>query len=276
MSVFGADKTVELAIRSTLRSMPGDSELVVAVDGAGQGPTERAIERVIDQVDDRRLRVSPSAENLGLAGQLQRLVRITDSEYIGRMDADDVSMPWRFAITLPRLAHADYVFTSGFRFRRRHVSPSYPLSLNHVELARALLFFTPVFHPSLVASRAAMDEAGGYRLLPYGEDSEFWVRAAATGQRLIKLGTPCVGYRLSPHQMSSAAGVDRRLDEDPAMIASFWALATTLGLPMSQTQDVARIRVPPADLESLLLPCRGPQRRYLRDHIRASTRFIGQ
>jgi len=270
MSVFGAEQTVRLAIGSTLRSMPRDSELVVAVDGAGQGPTEQAI----DRVNDRRLRVTVSKQNLGLAGQLQRLMEMTDSEYVGRMDADDVSLPWRFAVTMPRLASVDYVFTAGIRFGRRRLSTSYPLSLNHIELARALLFFTPVFHSSLVARRAAMDAAGGYRQLRYGEDSEFWVRAAARGQRLIKLGAPCIAYRLSPSQMSSAAGAARRLDEDPIMVESFTSLARTLGLPMPEVRDVARMRVPQAELEALLSPCRRPQRRYLRRQIRASTRLI--
>lgn len=272
MSAYGAEATVGLAIRSTLRSMPQDSELVVAVDGAGQESTEQ----VIDQLDDRRLRVSLSTENLGLARQLHRLMDITDSEYVGRIDADDVSLPWRFALSMPKLVGADYVFTAGVRFGQRRLAPSYPLSLNHLELARALLFFTPVFHSSLVARRTAMDDAGGYRYLSYGEDSEFWIRAAARGQRLIKLGTPCIAYRLSPNQMSSATGADRRLDENPIMIKSFWSLASRFGLPVPDLQDIARIRMLHADLEEFLSPCRTIRRQYLRSHIRASTRLVDQ
>lgn len=263
MSAYKSEATIKAATLSTLRAMPRDAELVVTLDGPGQ----EASHAVLDTIADRRLRVDAHPVNLGLAGQLRRMCQETDSELVGRMDTDDISLPWRFAATMARLGRSDFVFTSAIRFGAGiSPRPSYPLPLNATETARALVVTTPLFHPSMVARRKVLERVGGYEDMPYGEDHELWVRAAARGARLEKIALPGICYRLSAGQMSQSSGGHGRLEADERYARSYAELLDHLGVPFSVAAGSGVVR-PDLDLDTLerfVAPCRVQQRRYVR------------
>lgn len=260
MAGYRSGTTIESAVRSTLKAMPRDSELVVAIDGPDE-PTLEAVQRV----QDPRLDIRARAENIGLARQLQYLTDSTDSALVARMDSDDVSFPWRFRATVPALKTADFVFSSAIRFGAIKPRPSYPAPLNSTEVNFTLLMVCPLFHPTMVTTRAALMDIGGYRAIRYAEDYELWLRAAAAGKRLVKVAAPTIAYRLSPNQMSAAAGVF-----DPDRIApDLWqnqaALAARMNLPAWGPD--ARLSLTAAQVESLLTRTRPINRRYMRSQI---------
>ncbi|MGO4957016.1 glycosyltransferase [Luteococcus sp. Sow4_B9] len=266
MSGYRSGDTIAAATRSTLRAMPKDSELIITIDGPDE-PTLAGL----DGIEDRRLKVRPDPVNKGLARQLINMTDTTDSRYLARMDSDDICLPWRFAVSLPSLRRDDFVFTSAIRFGEgMKPRASYPGPLNAYETGLSLLFFNPLFHPSMVCRRDALEEVGGYRPIRYGEDNELWLRAAAAGKRLSKVPVPSICYRLSPGQMSAAAGVDERMMAEPAFRTGYQGLADRLGMG-DRVQSDCRLALRPGDQERLLAPVRPANKSYLRRQMDCST-----
>lgn len=271
MSGYRSGDTIAAATRSTLRAMPRDSELVITIDG----PDEATLAG-LDGIEDRRLKVRPDPENKGLARQLIAMTDNTDSRYLARMDSDDICLPWRFAASLPALRHDDFIFTSGVRFGEgMKPKSSYPGPLNAYETEISLLFFNPLFHPSMTCRREALIEVGGYQPIRYGEDNELWLRAAAAGKRLRKIAVPSICYRLSPGQMSAGEGVDARMIAGPEFRRAYRALAQRLGLE-DRVTDESRLMVREGDQERLLAPVRRFNKSYLRRQMETSAMVRSQ
>lgn len=209
--------TIRSAVVSTLRAMPRDSELVVIDDGSTDG-TETALSRITD----RRMRVIKHEFPHGVAASLNDGLARSDSLLVGRMDADDVSMPWRFRAQLPALASSDHVFGSLVLIdgRGRPVGAADPAPVSPDQARLHLLLENPFAHPTLVARRSALDAIDGYRVTAV-EDYDLWLRAAAAGQRLRKLRTPVLAYRRHAGQATQSWRSDTA---DPLLDESYGAL----------------------------------------------------
>ena len=221
MPAYHAGATVESAMRSTLRAMPRDAELVVSVDGP-DAETERAARRV----PDRRVVVRENPENVGTVVRMREALETTDSELVARTDADDLSLPWRFAVSMRALRHADIVCGSGIRFGRGMLPrPSYPRNLTSTELGLLLPFVNPLFHSSMLARRETLEAADAYARPNTAEDYVLWFDALRQGARIHKLAVPVVAYRLSPGQLSGAPDYHERIAQDPEVLRAWSAWA---------------------------------------------------
>ncbi len=212
LPVKDGERTIEGAVRSTLRAMPRDSELLVVDDGSTDGTAA-----VLQRFTDHRLRVLQHATPLGVAGALNAALDATDSRLVARMDADDLCLPWRFAVQLAALRCADLVFGSMVLIdaRGRPTGFSSPRAVHPRSAGLHLLVENPFAHPTMVGARSAITAAGGYRSTAV-EDYDLWLRAVAGGARLRKLRTPVLAYRRHAGQATqswSAATPDPLLDE---------------------------------------------------------------
>ncbi|RKQ33113.1 glycosyltransferase family 2 protein [Kocuria tytonis] len=227
MPAYRAETTIERAMRSTLRAMPRDSELVVSVDGP-DAETERAARRVTDA----RVVVRSNPENVGTVACMRRALESTDSEFVAKMDADDLCMPWRFRVEMAAMRRADIVCGSGIRFGGGAVPrPSYPGSLTSQEVGLLLPFTNPLFHPSLLARRQTLLDANAYATASSAEDYVLWCDALLNGARVVKAAAPVIGYRLSPDQISGAPGYAQRVMTDPEVVRAYTAWAHASGRP---------------------------------------------
>ncbi|MBU3749056.1 MAG: glycosyltransferase [Mycobacterium sp.] len=231
MPAFNSEKTVRQAAMTTLRAMPQDSQLIVFDDCS----TDQTL-AVLETIRDPRLRLIRSADNVGGGAARNKMIELSDSEYLAAMDADDVTLPWRFRLQLRALETADVAFSSAVRFGDR-VGLSAPTSLTVDELPPALLFHCPVFHPSLTARRSAFERVGNYisdrrvsgdLKVDDAEDYELWLRMALSGVRMRRLGTPVLAYRLSSSQVTAGEALaavkrtpNRRLQEAYLDLCSF-------------------------------------------------------
>lgn len=199
MPAFNAETTVRAAAESTLRSMPKDSELVV-IDDASSDRTSA----ILESIPDRRIRVIRAATNRGVARTLQQAMRISDSEYVARMDADDYSLPWRFrkAIKPLEAGLADLSFSTVIVFSKQWLRPTLPVRISPEAMGLHLLLVNPVAHPTMVGRRSVIESVGGYRSVP-SEDYDLWMRVASAGYRIERQSWPGLLYRRHPHQMTA-------------------------------------------------------------------------
>jgi glycosyltransferase involved in cell wall biosynthesis len=228
MPAYEASATVRAAVRSTLAALPRDAELVVLDDGSIDDTAARAEQGA---GGDPRVRVIRAPRNLGVAGAGRHLLAVTDSELIARMDADDVTLPTRFRASIRRLDRgADVVFTAyqvidhrGRPIRR----PSSPIPISPRAGALALLIDCPYAQSTLLARRAVLEEAGGYRDAE-SEDYDLWLRVALRGGRFARLSRPGVLLRAHAASFTARPGFRSRVARDPLVAEGYLGLAREL------------------------------------------------
>jgi glycosyltransferase involved in cell wall biosynthesis len=227
--------TIDRAISTTLRAMPADAELVVLDDASSDATAD-----VLASVSDRRLRVERSEVRLGVAGALDRLLAITDSVFVARMDADDETLPGRFRLQMLAAGGSDAVFSTVLARSAGRIRPAGSFaSIGHREFPFRLLLGNPVAHSTLLARRDAINRAGGYRDVP-AEDYDLWLRMAVVGARLRRLAVPTVVYSHHAGQQTGEPGWHLSSWHDARTNQSFEDLSRALlGRPYARHTTLA-------------------------------------
>jgi glycosyltransferase involved in cell wall biosynthesis len=188
---FNCVDTIGEAVSTSLAQTYSDIEVLVVDDGSTDG-THHAALRAAD--GDSRLRVLRQ-ENAGIANALNfglsSLAKST--EFIARMDGDDLMLPSRLALQVAFLdANPDISVVSG---RVRTEILGKPLEhdgmLKYVNwlnghskpehFARSIFIESPLCHPATTIRRSALEAVGGYHDMPWTEDYDLWMRLHLAG-----------------------------------------------------------------------------------------------
>ncbi|MFO7690461.1 MAG: glycosyltransferase [Cryobacterium sp.] len=232
LPVRNGEDTIARAVTSTRRALPADAELVIFDDGSTDStPT------VLGSLESPSVRVITSPQSVGVAAALNTLIERTDSEFIARMDADDVTLAGRFGYQHRAITpDASVNFTTVLEWRpdARRVSPAVPLPISTRAFPYHLLMTNPASHPTLFATRAALEQVGGYRQVP-AEDYDLWLRMAIEGIGIRRLALPTLLYRMHPQQVTSSLEWRHASWTDQNVAAAFGRLSgMLLGRPFSR------------------------------------------
>lgn len=226
MPARNCQATVALAVRSTLRALPRDAELVVFDDAS----TDSTLD-VVSAVRDHRVRMMSSDVSVGPGAAMRAMTGATDGRFIARMDADDVCLPWRFAAqeTALRRARCEFLFTPVLRYRAAplRIAISAPTAIPPDALPLHLAVLCVVNSPTIFATRRAVEAAGGYRAVRV-EDYDLWLRACVADVRLARMALPTYAYRRHAGQMSFAEDFHRSAQNDAALACSYRAFARAI------------------------------------------------
>lgn len=238
LPVKNAQTTIDLAVRSTLRALPRDAELVIWDDGSDDG-TDARLSRWKER--DRRIQVVRSGHSVGGGSALRELFEQTDSEYIARMDADDVCLPGRFKHQLRELRTLDISFSPAVAFSTQPMGarPSAPIGIRPEEAPLSLVVGNKFIHPGMSARREAIASIGGYAPVRRAQDYELWMRAASRGLRIGESRLPRLGYRISPTQITQSDGYRVTIAGDPTLRRAYGDLLSFLNFTTS-SGDFAR------------------------------------
>jgi glycosyltransferase involved in cell wall biosynthesis len=221
LPVYNQVRYVGYGLESILTQTFGDFELLIVDDGSTDGSSD-----IISRYSDPRIRVIRNQTNIGLAPSLNRGMAAARGKYLARQDADDISLPERFAKEVTYLeAHPDVallgtgadIIDDNGNFLWRPARPS-----TDVELKWEMLSRNPFFHTSVMFRRRVVDKVGGYTTDPvifraFVEDYDLWSRVAQVG-RVFLLPEPLVQYRIYPN--NSSARTRAAQDEQLQAIAS--------------------------------------------------------
>jgi glycosyltransferase involved in cell wall biosynthesis len=218
-----AADTIESALRSTLRALPGDAEILVLDDASSDGTPE-----LVRGIGDRRVKLTIAPENLGVARGLAQLLDQAEGDLVARMDADDVCLPGRFSGQLAAIeGGADLVFSTFQVIGAGLKLPALPVPLGPEAGRLALLLDNPYPHSTALARRSTLVEVGGYRA-SVAEDYDLWLRAATAGARIVRLGRAGILLRVHARQVTADPGYRDRLAADPHVAESYHAFAREL------------------------------------------------
>lgn len=197
LPVYNGLPFVKEAVQSVLRQTYTDFRFLIIDDGSTDGSAE-----YLKSLDDPRVRVI-ARENRGLGTTLNQLFSESDSEYVARMDADDVCAPDRIKTMMAFLetnsdvvmAGCDQAFLVGSKTKNAAPRPT-----DHESIRQQLLMKRPgILHPTIVVRRDAWERVGGYRLGGAGEDLDFCLRMCDAGR---VANVPAVLYYYRLHAVS--------------------------------------------------------------------------
>ncbi|MEA2162522.1 MAG: hypothetical protein QOK37_649 [Thermoanaerobaculia bacterium] len=209
MSFYNDERFLGAAIESILCQTYSDFELILINDGS----TGRSRE-IAASFSDSRIRLVDNDTNLGLARSLNRGLAMARSEYVARMDGNDISLPARLAKQVRFLdshpdvavvgAQATIIDSRGYRIRiKEWWNPQFRKPVSEIGMEWHRVFFTPLHHPSTMYRRTIIwDELGGYDPRSSMEDAELWARAG-TKHRLANIDERLVALRYDPFSMSN-------------------------------------------------------------------------
>jgi glycosyltransferase involved in cell wall biosynthesis len=197
MSVYNAEKYLNEAVDSILAQTYADFELILINDKS----TDRSGEILGDYAQkDSRIVILENEENIGLTKSLNRGLAIAKGEYIARMDADDISVPHRFAEQVRFLdEHTDYSFVSSIgRYIDEDGNPE-QLRLfpeTNEEIYAMMPKVDAVMHPGVMFRREDIAKIGNYcedfRVV---QDYDLWFRGMAAGYKFYNIQEPLVLFR---------------------------------------------------------------------------------
>ncbi|MFQ5591065.1 MAG: glycosyltransferase family 2 protein [Phycisphaerae bacterium] len=212
MPVYNAERYLAEAVESILAQTFPDFEFIIIDDGSTDGSPE-ILRRYADE--DQRIRLV-SRSNAGVAEARNEALRLARGEYFAVMDADDISLPQRFAEQVAYLRNSSDCIAVGSRVLL--IDPDgipireWPYSASHEEIDGAHMEGKAgaVIHPSAMIRREPMLEAGGYWLRS-AEDYDLFLRLAERG-RLANLPQLLLKYR--QHLKSFGYAQRNRQSED--------------------------------------------------------------
>ncbi|MBL0224253.1 MAG: glycosyltransferase [Geobacteraceae bacterium] len=181
------------ALRSLARQSLPAWELV-AVDDGSWDETPAILSAAASH--DSRIRII-RREGGGLVAALNCGLEACRAQLLARMDGDDISHPRRLELQAAYLdEHADTgLVASGFRHFPRTTLKQGMLAYetwqntlkNHDLIMRDRFVESPFVHPTIMARRQLIEDAGGYRDCGWAEDYDLWLRLAEAGTRFARL-----------------------------------------------------------------------------------------
>lgn len=187
------------AIGSVLRQDDYDFEFLIAANACSDALWEK-LEYYAK--GDCRIRLFRSAIGQ-LAFNLNLLADHSTSDYLVRMDADDICEPCRLKILrralvecpVDILGSAAYLIDSEGKLVGYMAFPE-----SNSEILRALITRTVFCHPTVVLRRQFLLEMRGYLGGFASEDTDLWLRARRAGARMRNLQEPLLRYRVHAEQ----------------------------------------------------------------------------
>lgn len=197
MGIYNCASTLVEALDSLYAQTYQDFKIILCEDGSTDNTFEVAQQYAGKHDNIILLR---NERNMGLNYTLNRCLEQADTEYVARMDGDDISLPERFEKEINFLdEHPEFVvvscpmiyFDKDGVFRVDTMARKNPTKMN-------LIYGSPFCHAPCMARTAAFKAVGGYseakRYLRV-EDYNLWAKLYAAGYKGSNLQEPLYKMR---------------------------------------------------------------------------------
>lgn len=191
MGIYNCEKTLEEAIDSLLKQSYKKWKLIMVDDGS-QDQTYQIAARYADKYEN--IYLYKNNNNMGLNYTLNHCLKYADTEYIARMDGDDISMPTRLQKELDFLdMHKEYAIVSSsmIAFDESgewgiYKHPEYPKKIDFIK-------GSPFCHAPCMIRTEAIKSVNGYSVekkLLRMEDYHLWIKLYSKGYKGYNIQEP--------------------------------------------------------------------------------------
>ncbi|RAM63597.1 hypothetical protein RB25_09735 [Herbaspirillum rubrisubalbicans] len=250
----------ESTLRETMESLVNQTFKDFDVYIINDGSRDRTGEVILEFADRIQLTEIRHDVSMGVAASINDGLKASDSEFVARLDADDIALPQRLEEQIALLrAHLEIdVCGSHCEFFDGGTHQSMGLLCNpesHLAIRTSMMQKNAIAHPSVLVRRSFFEHVGLYdSAMDYAEDYDLWCRGIALGRRFYNIQRPLTRYRLHPNQVSRMHSkpqlerdilVKRRYMQnllggrDPLWLPYFLSQSVTFGNPKQAAQALA-------------------------------------
>lgn len=215
------------SIDSILQQTYGDFEFLIADDCSTTN-----LDEVKSRIDDSRVIWIKNESNLGLTKTLNKLLKMCKGEYIARMDADDISLPERFATQVKFMdEHPEVIVSGSYRraFGNEEKNEIWNIPATRVEQQVQLFFYNcGLTHPTAMFRKSMLDEYGVTYNENYtkAQDYGIWVQCTRYAP-MAMIPKVLLQYRKSDVQISTAGKSNQQLNAQKVRYDQLLAMGIT-------------------------------------------------
>jgi glycosyltransferase involved in cell wall biosynthesis len=177
MPAYNAENYISEAIEGILVQTFRDFEFIIC-DDCSKDKTWQIIQDYVKK--DNRIRAIQNENNLGIAGNRNKLLSLAQGDYIVWQDADDISMPKRLEVQYHFMElHPEVGIAGGWLqfFSEKGDGGIRKYAEDDKSLRSKIFRYSPVAQPAAIVRKKCLDEAGWYDLkYPPSEDLEMSFR----------------------------------------------------------------------------------------------------
>lgn len=211
MPAYNASRFVRQAIESILAQDDTHFELIVVDDCSTDNTASICYEYA---QRDPRVSVLSTAANTGISGALNVGLAAARGSLIARMDADDISLPFRLSRQRDYLLGHPMIGLCGMSIEIIDIDnqvlrrPKTAVGSDLIE--RLAILCSPLAHPTWMFRREVFESIGGYRDVAPAEDYDFLLRVLKAGWSLANIPELGLQYRVSATSTASRRALTQR------------------------------------------------------------------
>lgn len=251
MPVYNGEKFLAAAIESILQQTFKDFEFIIIDDASSDNSFN-----IIKSYKDSRIRLISNDSNIGQVKTLNRGIRLAESEFVARMDQDDIAAKRRLEKEVNFLLKHDEISAVGTsaiiidETGRRIGIAHAPGEGRQFKLE--ILFNNPIFHSSVMLRKEALLEVGCFdENFIFSQDYELWSRMIISGHRLTNIDEPLLFLR--KHNSSATVSLFSNAFniEVPKIIKRNIQSLTGIEVSIQDTERICKVLYAPNTLANL-------------------------
>lgn len=197
LPAYNAEKYISEAIESILSQTLESFELII-IDDCSDDSTSEIVATYSRK--DPRIKYLRNDKNLNIGGSLNRGIESAKSDFVARMDADDVSLPNRLKFQYEALANNPNVAVIGANIQvideRGKIIGDRRYPTSSKSLKRVMFRYSPFAHPVVMFRKKCFEEFGGYDASKSpSEDLDLWFKLG-TKYNFMSIPEPLLKYRV--------------------------------------------------------------------------------
>lgn len=211
MGIYNCASTLGEALDSLYAQTCQDFKIILCEDGSSD-ETYQVARQYAESHDN--IILLRNERNMGLNYTLNRCLEQADTEYVARMDGDDISLPERFEKEITFLdTHNEYGFVSG-QMIHFDEKGDFLRSKHNGEPTKMDFFHGRAFcHAPVMVRRKGYLDAGGYSVSKYllrVEDQHLWLKLYKCGYKGYNIPEPIYKMRDDQSALARRSFVNRR------------------------------------------------------------------
>jgi glycosyltransferase involved in cell wall biosynthesis len=216
MSVFNGEKYLSEAIESILNQTFTDFEFLIINDGSTDSSRD-----IIASYKDTRIILIDNETNIGLTRSLNKGIDLAKGKYIARMDADDISMPYRLTKQLAFLERNPDISLVGSSAmvidRNGKELNTINADIQPDQIYPTLFFGNTFVHTSIMGDHQLFKKFRYDPSVPYAQDYLLWSQIAKEN-KIANIKEPLVKYRIHNESISTS-----KIDKQEACVKRTFA-----------------------------------------------------